>query len=59
MTIERVHKIFKGYLDQALNSKFIHKPYAWALFQTWRVVDGIEKVRKDGTAENEVDSDAL
>lgn len=47
MTIERVLKILNGYLDQANKLKFVRKPYAWALFQTWRVVDEIEKERKE------------
>lgn len=47
MTIERVLKILNGYLDQANKLKFVRKPYAWALFQTWRVVDEIEKERQN------------
>lgn len=47
MTIERVLKILNGYLDQANYSKVIRKPYAWSLFQTWRVVDAIEKEREN------------
>lgn len=55
MTIERVLKILNGYLDQANQSKFVRKPYAWALFQTWRVVDVIEKERQNHEQEAQED----
>lgn len=46
MNSSRVKKIFEGYLGQAQKSKFILKPYSWALYHTWKVVDEIEKVKQ-------------
>ena len=39
MTLEQVIEMLKEYYTEALKSEWIKKPLAWALFQTWRMVD--------------------
>ena len=39
--INRLEKFY----GQALAQKYIRKPWAWALYQTWKVIDQIEPER--------------
>lgn len=43
MTLERVIKILKGNLLIAQKNKYIRKPFAWSLYETWKEVDRFEK----------------
>ena len=43
MTAKKVIDIFNRYLVKAIDNPTIKKPYAWALYQTWKEVD-----RKEG-----------
>lgn len=47
MTLERVVKILRGNLLIAQKYKYIKKPFAWALYETWKEVDRIEKAREE------------
>ena len=46
MTIGKVIDYIINFYYQAKDDPAIHKPFAWALYQTWRLVDEYE--RKDG-----------
>ena len=45
MTIGKVIDYIISFYYQAKDNPAIHKPFAWALYQTWRLVDEYE--RKD------------
>lgn len=51
MTFEKAIKILIAKLGEARRNKTIQKPLAWALYQTWKIVDekerDIERKRKD------------
>lgn len=51
MTFEKAIKILITKLGEARRNKTIQKPLAWALYQTWKIVDekerDIERKRKD------------
>lgn len=46
MTVGRMNKILMQNLLIAQKYKYIRKPFAWALYETWKEVDRIEKVRE-------------
>lgn len=39
MTIKKAHERLDFYYEQAKASKFVWKPVAWALYQTWKEAD--------------------
>lgn len=43
MSFEKAIKILITKLGEARRDKTIRKPLAWALYQTWRIVDEKEK----------------
>ena len=43
MNFEKAIKILIVKLEEARRNKVIRKPLAWALYQTWKVVDSKEK----------------
>lgn len=45
MTIGKIIDYFISFYYQAKDNSYIHKPYAWALYQTWKLVDEKEKGR--------------
>lgn len=45
MTLKGIIKILKANLLIAQKFKYIRKPFAWALYETWKEVDRIEKAR--------------
>ena len=46
MTREEVIKTFDQFLDMVIDREDIHKPYAWAVYQTWLVVGKYEQGNK-------------
>lgn len=38
-----IMRIFNDYLNRAKKMSYINKPYAWALYHTWKYVDKHEK----------------
>lgn len=46
MKIEPVIKLLKKNYERALSIQWVHKPLSWALYQTWKAIDGMEKERK-------------
>lgn len=49
MTLERALKIFYENYNKALSFDFVEKPISYALYQTWRYCDSVEKPRKRKT----------
>lgn len=45
MTREKIIRLLNEYHVKALNSPYVQKPWAWALYQTWRDIDSEEKPR--------------
>lgn len=48
ITIDKIIDKIAEFRKQALSGDYIQKPFAWALYQTWKWVDQNEKPRKDG-----------
>ena len=46
MTFEKAIKILITQLGEARRNTLIRKPLAWALYQTWKIVDAKEKERE-------------
>lgn len=42
MTFEKVIKLLCDYYGRALTLDYVQKPLAWALYQTWKIVDSKE-----------------
>lgn len=47
MTIENIVDMILKYHAEGLMRSDIHKPFAWAVYQTWKWVDSHEKSRKE------------
>ena len=47
VTIEKAIQILTETYAEALTQKYINKPLAWSLYQTWKIVDGMEKSRNE------------
>ena len=45
MTFQDVIKMLKENYKLAIKSSWIHKPFAWALYHTWKYVDEHEESR--------------
>lgn len=45
MSFEKAIKILITYMGEARRNNMIKKPLAWALYQTWKVVEVKEKER--------------
>lgn len=45
ITLERAITMFCSNYGKALTSTYVRKPIAWALYETWKVVDREEKER--------------
>lgn len=39
MTIKKAHELLDYYYEMAKENKFVWKPVAWALYQTWKEAD--------------------
>ncbi len=45
MRFGAVLDMFLDYYEKACASPIVRKPISWALYQTWKIVDGLEKPR--------------
>ncbi len=45
ITIDKIIDKIAEFRKQALSGDYIQKPFAWALYQTWKWVDQNEKPR--------------
>jgi len=52
MKIDNVIKILRENYKRAVNSDYVRKPIAWALYQTWREIDALEEKEKRKVVEN-------
>lgn len=50
MSFEKAIKILIAKLGEARRNASIRKPLAWALYETWKIVDEKEKERTGGEA---------
>lgn len=50
MTIRRMLNTLLENLEIAQKSHYVKKPYSWALYQTWKTIDAIEKERTENDA---------
>lgn len=46
MTIRRMLNTLLENLEIAKKSSYVKKPYSWALYQTWKTVNAVEKERE-------------
>ena len=46
MTLDKAVKIFMNFYAKAVKAKYIAKPIAYSLHQTWKYVDAREKARR-------------
>lgn len=46
MTLDRAIKMLKDEYENALESEYVNKPLAYALFQVWKAADRAEKNRR-------------
>lgn len=46
VNIDQVISIYKSELDKAMRAKYVIYPFSYALYQTWKYIDKIEKARK-------------
>ena len=47
MSLEKVIRVLTEHYEHAKENPVIHKPMAWALYQTWKQVDVLEKPKED------------
>lgn len=52
VNIYDAERMFERYVEQAINDKYIKKPIAWALYQTWKWANFNEKEREVKADEN-------
>lgn len=46
MTIQRMIDTLLENLEIAQKSSYVKKPFSWALYQTWKLIDKLEKERE-------------
>ena len=51
ITPEDVIKVLKKNMQKARRLAYVVKPMAWALYRTWRAIDGVEQPRERRRAE--------
>jgi hypothetical protein len=46
MTLAKAVKLLESKYEQAKNMEYVHKPLAWALYQTWKEVDSAKDEKR-------------